>query len=231
MKPEQRFEEETALKEARRREQKEAHLYMFVKVITDATFRNYGGTDLAGFDGDHTSDPSAPFTYRLRRAMTVGEFIDFFAAETGQDAKRLRPWLMVNRQNKTVRPDQPIMDLDPTLEEVSTKAATRDSYLRFWVEQAEDVDEEGNAVWPSYARQPNGAPTKSDTILLLLKHFDADEQTLRGAGHVYISKDKKVEELVPLILQKMGWEGKLAPEEKLLLWEVCHLPPTRASAA
>lgn len=223
VKLEQRFEEETALKEARRREQKEAHLYMVVKVITSDTFRSYNGTDLAVIDGDHATDPAAPYSFRLRRAMTVEEFLDFFAKETDQDPRRMRPWVMVNRQNKTIRPDQPIMDPTPTLEEVFARsAASRDTCLRLWVEQSDEVDEEGNALWQSYSSQPNGTVVKNDTILLLLKHFDAEEQTLRGVGHVYIGKDKKLEELVPLISKKMGWGDNLASEDKLLLWEVCH---------
>lgn len=63
---------------------------------------------------------------------------------------------------------------------------------------------------------------KNEVILLLLKHFDIETQSLRGVGHVYISKEKKVEELVPLIMKKMGWGDKLPADEKLSLWEVRH---------
>jgi ubiquitin carboxyl-terminal hydrolase 7 len=89
-----------------------------------------------------------------------------------------------------------------------------------WAEVAEEVNADGEPIWPSYQSQPNGVIVKNDTILLLLKHFDIDAQTLRGVGHVYISKEKKVEELLPMILKKMGWGEKLPAEEKLLLWEV-----------
>jgi ubiquitin carboxyl-terminal hydrolase 7 len=215
----QRIEEETAAKEARRRERDEAHLYMQVKVITDQTFRNYGGTDLCSFTANPESDAAAPRIYRARRAMTVEKFIELVASDMGQDPRRVRLWLMVNRQNKTIRPDQPIMDLKPTIEEVYTRsAAHRDTGLRVWAEVADEVNAEGEAVWPSYQSQPNGVVVKNDLILLLLKYFDIENQTLRGVGHVYIGKERKVEELVPMISEKMGW-GKLSSDEKLQLWE------------
>ncbi|CAM1508456.1 Fc.00g053040.m01.CDS01 [Cosmosporella sp. VM-42] len=221
----QRFEEETALKEARRKEQKEAHLFMMVKVITDDTFRNYGGTDLCVFDANPEVDPAAPKFYRVRRAMTMEEFVAQVAGDIGQDPRKVRLWLMVNRQNKTIRPDQPIMDLRLTVEETYARsAAHRDASLRVWVEIAEEVGPDGEAIWPSYQSQPNGVVVKNDTILLLLKHFDSENQSLRGVGHVYIAKEKKVEELVPQILKKMDWGDKLPAEEKLLLWE--EIKPT-----
>lgn len=191
------------------------------KVITDKTFSQFSGTDLCQFDADPESDPSAPKTYRIRRAMTMEEFVAQVATDMGEDPRKVRLWLMVNRQNKTIRPDMPIMDLRPTVEETfSRSSAQRDTSLRVWAEVAEDFGPDGEPTWPSYQSQPNGMVVKNETILLLLKYFDDESQTLRGVGHVYISKEKKVEELLPLILKKMGWGEKLPSDEKLLLWEV-----------
>ncbi|CAG1983299.1 unnamed protein product [Fusarium graminearum] len=216
----QKFDEETVQREARKKEAREAHLYMWAKVITDYSFQQFGGTDLCQFDANPESDPAAPKFYRVRRAMTMEEFVAQVAADMNEDPRRVRLWLMVNRQNKTIRPDQPIMDLRPTVDETySRSAAHRDTSLRVWAEVAEEVNADGEPIWPSYQSQPNGVIVKNDTILLLLKHFDIDAQTLRGVGHVYISKEKKVEELLPMILKKMGWGEKLPAEEKLLLWE------------
>lgn len=185
---------------------------MMAKVITNETFRHYGGTDLCAFDANPDVDAAAPRSYRVRRTMTMDEFAKQVAADIGQDARKLRLWLMVNRQNKTIRPDQPIMDLGPTVEDVFTRsAAHRDTSLRVWAEVAEEVDANGEPVWPSYHGQVNGGGVKNDTILLLLKHFDYARQSLAGVGHVYIGKERKVEELVPLIMQKMGWERGCRP--------------------
>lgn len=132
---------------------------------------------------------------------------------------------MVHRQNKTIRPDRPIMDLPPTVgETLSHNTARGDPSLRVWAEVAEEVDAEGNAVWPTYQAQLGGAVENKDLILLFLKRFDAHTQILRGVGHIYISKERKVEELVPLIMKKMGWGETLPPNEKILLWEVRTQP-------
>lgn len=195
-------------------------MYMTAKVVTDQTFRNYGGTDMCRFDSNIDGDEAAPRQYRVRRAMPMEEFVNQVAEDIGQDPRKIRLWLMVNRQNKTIRPDQPIMDLRPTVEDVySRSAAHRDTCLRVWAEVANVFDADDEPVWPSY-QSPSSNAAKEDTILLLLKHFDIAEQTLRGVGHVYMTKDKKVEDMVPHILKTMGWGEKLNDDEKLLLWEV-----------
>lgn len=218
----QRVEEENAIKEARRREQREAHLYMVAKVATNETFREYSGTDMCKFDASDEEDPSAPKSYRLRRNMTIEEFIKQIAEENGQDPARMRLWLMVNRQNKTIRPDQPIMDLSPTIEEIYAKsAAHRDAYLRLWLEVASDVDANGAPVWPSFqpaTETSPDVPSKEDQILLLLKYFDIEQQTMRGVGHAYLAKDKKIEDLIPSIRKAMSW-GDSPTNEQLMLWE------------
>jgi ubiquitin carboxyl-terminal hydrolase 7 len=155
--------------------------------------------------------------------MTMQDVVNMIAADIEQDPKRVRLWIMVNRQNKTIRPDQPVMDLRPTIEETYTRAAAhRDQALRVWVEVAEEVASDGTVNWPTHQGLPNGVVVKNDLILLFLKCFDADAQTLRGIGHVYISKEKRVEELIPIIMKKMGWE-KLSSDEKIQLWEVRNI--------
>jgi ubiquitin carboxyl-terminal hydrolase 7 len=151
----------------------------------------------------------------------MAELVDTIATDIGQDPRRVRVWIMVNRQNKTIRPDQPVMDLRPTVEETYGRAtAQRDQAFRLWVEVAEEVNAEGEAIWPTFQGQTNGVIVKNDLILLFLKWFDVESQVLRGLGHLYISKEKKVEELVPIILKKMGWGDKLPGDEKMMLWEV-----------
>lgn len=207
------------MREMKRKEREEQHLYIGVKAILPVNFLSHGGTDLANFEAP-VDDISAPQYYRMLRAATMEEVRARIAQDIGEDPRRLRLWTMVNRQNKTIRPDLPVMDLRPTLEEAFNRATTqREMCFRFFVEVAEEVNADGEAVWPTYQSQNNGVVVKNDLILLFLKCFDAEAQTLRGVGHVYISKEKKVEDLVPLILQKMGWGEKLPSDEKIMLWE------------
>ncbi|KAH6696852.1 ubiquitin carboxyl-terminal hydrolase [Plectosphaerella plurivora] len=219
-----KVEEETALREARKKEREEQHLYIGVKVINEETFKHHGGTDMTVFDGD-SDDPASPRFYRVLRNMTMEELVAKIAEDMGVEPARVRCWVMVNRQNKTIRPDQPIMDLTPTVEETFQRAqAHRDQSLRLWAEVAEEVTPEGKAIWPTHEPQQNGIIVKNDLILLYLKHFDVEKQELHGAGHVYVSKEKKIEDLHPMIMKKMGWGEKLPSDEKISLWE--EIKPT-----
>jgi ubiquitin carboxyl-terminal hydrolase 7 len=204
------FEKELALREAKEKERKEAHLYINVKVITEETFKHHSGTDLTVFDVNSEIDLAAPRLYKEHRVTQIRHLVSKIATDLGIDPRQIRLWEMINRQNGTIRPDQPIMDLRPTIEETFQRAlAHGNQSLRVWAEVAEEVDAKGDAIWP-----------KKDLVCLFLKCFDVDVQTLRGVCHVYIGKEKKIEELVPLILKKMGWGERLPPDKKILLWEV-----------
>lgn len=120
---------------------------------------------------------------------------------------------MVNRQNKTTRPDQPILDTSMTMDEALNKYGIRDRSFRLWLETASTI-EDGKAIWPDI--QNNSNPP----LLVFLKYFDAVGQSLLGIGHVYVKKNSKVAEMIPIILQIMGW----APgSSSITLYEVCLL--------
>lgn len=213
-----RLAREAAEKERIRREREEQHLYLNVKVACHKTFQNYGSFDIADFSADPKLDAGAPKRYRRLRTTTVSEFLSDLATEMGISERKLRLWIMVNRQNRTTRPDQPVMDPRPTLEEILRRSATaKDPSIRLWLEEAEEIDESGYGIWPTF-QSHSPAPKTSGLILLFLKCFDAESQTLKGVGTVYIGQEKKVDDLVPMIRQKMDWQ--VSADEKFLLWEV-----------
>ena len=208
----ERIETEEVERERLYRERQEAHLFMNVKVVNTETFKNYGGTDLAELAPDAKAADGAPWNYRVKRTMQLKEFLEVVGKDMGEDARKLRAWIMVNRQNKTVRPDMPVPNLDSSMEALFTRVNNqREAVLRVWVEVATEVDAEGNGVFP-----------KNDHLLLFLKCFDIQSQTLRGVGQVYLQKDKKVDDLIPTILQRMGWGEKLRSDERVFMWEVSH---------
>ncbi|TVY45416.1 Ubiquitin carboxyl-terminal hydrolase [Lachnellula subtilissima] len=213
-----KLEDEAAIREARKKEREEQHLYLWVKVITEDSFKAHGGTDLTNFDYAHSDQaPDAPYAYRVLRKSTLKELAVKIGEETGVDPRRLRLWSMVNRQNKTTRPDAPVPDAITTLEDAVQRLGNKSPELRLWAEIAEETSPDGEPIWPSPYGAPNGIAPKSDLIVLFLKWFDFDTQSLTGAGHIYISREKKVEDLVPAILKKMGWSDKTPTGEKVQL--------------
>ena len=171
---------------------------------------------------------AAPKSHRVLKSSTLGDFTKILAENMQLPAEQLRLWVMVNRQNKTIRPDQPLPDLEMSIDECHTKFGTRDKNFRLWVETASQF-QDGKPYW-SDTQTPSG---NSQPVLVFLKYFDAEKQTLKGVGHVYIKKQAKVADIVPLIQQLMGWtpssslsngltNGTVSPSTLALYEEIKH---------
>jgi ubiquitin carboxyl-terminal hydrolase 7 len=199
----QKFAEERALMEKRRKEREEAHLYMEIQAATEENFRAHQAFDIVQFKGE-TNLPSVPRSYRVLRSMRLGEFMENIAKDLQLDHDFLRPWAMVNRQNATVRPDQPMSYYDMSVEEASIKYGTKSANFRIWIEKCPEKDAQGKAVWGDAQSDPH-APANTRPILLFLKYFDVEAQMLRGIGHFYASPQDKVSDIAPQILKLMDW--------------------------
>lgn len=196
---EQRLAAERALVEQKRKEREEQHLYLHVCVITEENFKAHQGFDLSLWDAEPGS-AAAPRIYRVLRTMTIRDLAKTVAEDQDKEPEKVRLWVMVNRQNKTVRPDQPLMEPEMTVEDAHNKFGTRNTAFRLWVETAENV-EDGKALWPeTHPPSNNNVP-----LLIFLKYFDPESQTLKGAGHLYIRKNSRVVDMVPLIQEMLGW--------------------------
>jgi ubiquitin carboxyl-terminal hydrolase 7 len=216
---EKKLEEEARFKEERRKEREEQHLYILARVVTRDTYMAHSGTDLATWD-DPERDNAAARSYRVLKTSAIQDLATLVARDLNEDPRKLRFWCMVNRQNKTVRPDQPILDSKMTIEDVHQKlVGVKQQDVRLWAEVAEELDPiKGEPIWPTLTSQhPSSQATNQQNIVLFLKWFDVENQRLVGQGHLYIGKDRKVEELVPHILKRMGWPEKNAAGEKTSL--------------
>jgi len=208
--------EEKAELERRRKEREEAHLYTSIVVGTNENFAAYQGFDLFPTSGAYLPEAEyAPKSYRLLKSTRLGDFNKLVAADLNVDPHFVRLWALVNRQNLTIRPDVPMTWPTLTIEEAAQKLQSK-APLKLWAEIAKP-NAEGQPDWIDVQTIANlQSPTKP--ILLFLKHFDAEKQELRGCGHVYIAKQKKVAELGPLILERMGWPAGA----NLRLYEVSY---------
>lgn len=213
-----KINEEIARKEAIRKEKEEQHLYMHIRVLSDETFRAHSGIDLGLFNTP-ADTPGAAKNYRVLKSSTLNDLAITFAKEMGIASKLVRFWGMVNRQNKTTRPDTPMTDMNLPLVELYGRLAPTNHENRLWAEVAEETDDKGKPVWHSA-----GDPIKNDKILLFLKWFDVDNQILRGIGHFYASNQRKAEDLIPFICKKMGWADKNGEKPRLRLYEASLLP-------
>jgi ubiquitin carboxyl-terminal hydrolase 7 len=145
----------------RKEEMKKPYLYLDVAVISDECFRHHSGFDLRSADLA-PSNPAAPKIYRVFRTSKLGRFARQIAMERKLKSEQIRFWGMVNRQNKTTRPDR-LLNYDSTFEEILGKNF-RGGKLYMWVEVT-DIAEEGKIYWPE--RQGwNGS------VLLFLKYVD-----------------------------------------------------------
>lgn len=198
-----KLNEERAEAERRRKEKEEAHLYLSLTVGSDRNFNAHQGFDIFPQPNQVAANsPSAPKTYRLLKSMTMEDFNRMIATDMDLEEDLIRPWGLVGRQNNTVRPDVPMAWPGLTLEEACIKLQAKVPY-RMWIETATRKPD-GEPDWAEIGAVSN-LQSSSKPILLFLKHFDAEKQTLLGQGHVYIGKHKKIAELGPLILERMGW--------------------------
>lgn len=195
------MKEERAILEKRRKDREEQHLYLPVWVVTEGNFKSHQGFDLTSWDLEN-DDPAKPHLHRVLKVSTVAELTKKVADSQNIPSDHVRLWVMVNRQNKTVRPDQPLEDGNMTIETAYVKHGARDRHFRLWAEVA-TAFEDGKPLWT----EPPSATKSDPPILIFLKHFDAESQTLRGVGHIYLKKQAKVSDMFPMIMQKMSWGG------------------------
>jgi ubiquitin carboxyl-terminal hydrolase 7 len=206
--PAAKFAEEKAFAEMRKKDKEEAHLYMEILVTTEENFKHHQGFDLSPLaNADFQEENAKPTAHRVKKKTSIKEFLQEFCKPKDIDATMVRPWCMVNRQNGTTRPDQPIYDDSMTLEEAGAKYGHKNNGLRIWIENAVTKDKNGAPVFGDALVDSSSRGTKEGEkpVLLFLKYFDVDKQTLYGVGHFYATPSEKVNDLSPAILKLLNW--------------------------
>ncbi|KAM0792135.1 hypothetical protein ACM66B_004835 [Microbotryomycetes sp. NB124-2] len=189
-----RLERERRDAEQRKRERDEQHLYLTVKLITEETFQHHQGFDLATFD-DRTVPATELPTYRVLKTQSFVDFRNQIARQHNHAPEDVRLWVLVNRQNKTIRPDAPVPDTDPTLtmETVRDKMASRQHDLKLYLEY---ISPEVKSDWvKNHGNEP--------PIVIFVKNFDVAHQTLAGLGHFYVHRHMRVSDLALMINERM----------------------------
>lgn len=94
-------------------------MYLTAKVITDDSFSKHQGFDLAAFE-DKTWPSSDLATFRVLKQELYTVFKGRVANHFNLPDQQIRLWVLVNRQNKTVRPDIAVPETDPNLSKLWT---------------------------------------------------------------------------------------------------------------
>jgi len=163
----------------------------------------------------------------------MADFMKTVGEDIGIDADLLRPWSMVNRQNGTVRPDTVLEFPDMTVEEAASKHGTKQLQFRLWIETANKRDENGAPQFGEKSIDLKGQQNNRP-LMLFLKHFDAQAQSLYGIGTFYAALQDKVLDLTPTITQMLGWPAgtqiKLSEEIKQNMIEAMKPKVTLAAS-
>ncbi|KAI8641621.1 hypothetical protein BD408DRAFT_452094 [Parasitella parasitica] len=196
----ERLEEEARIREQRRKDKEEQHLYMKAFIADDDTFRANTEFDFANFDEKDAADNHI-IVSRILKNQLFSDFKEDIAAGLGLAPSDFRLWLMVNRQNRTVRIDVPISpeDHNSTVDEIRLRYATNQVNLRLYLERATKFDENNVALFPPQ-------PQQSPAILIFIKLFSPELQKIQGLTHLYAQKDAKVKSIVGTLKQLAGFE-------------------------
>jgi ubiquitin carboxyl-terminal hydrolase 7 len=191
---------------------------MDVSVASNHNFQHHQGIDIVPNVKTDLVDPAAmPKVYREKKKLPFTGLIRRIGSDLGVEADMIRVWSMVGRQNSTVRPDHPITPANLTVEEAFAKYGNKQAF-RLWVEVAVDRTDDGKPVFANELIKIHRPGDKA--ILLFLKHFDIENQTLYGVGQFYCPWYDKVSEIGPDILKLMNWPTGT----NFRIYEVRNLP-------
>ncbi len=166
-------------KERRRKEKAEAHLYTQVRVSMEADMRRQVGTDVY-FD---LVDHDKVHTLKVAKKTPWGEVKTMIQAHLGVPRDQQQYWRWTERQNKTVRPSQPVVYEDDVLmQDIKDSIHGRGfmSELRVFLDPSNE--------------QPRR--TRSN-IMLFFKYYDPMSQRLMYVGKTSMPRVSKLEVSFP----------------------------------
>ncbi|KAI8880799.1 cysteine proteinase [Backusella circina FSU 941] len=205
----ERIQQEARIRAQKQKERDEQFLYMKTFIATDKTFAANHGFDFADFD-EKNAENNHLTILRTRKDQPFGEYKAELAQAMSIRPDEFRLWIMVNRQNRTVRIDMPILNEESasTIEEIRQRYSATQTNLRLYLERAM-YDADGNPVFPLAPQESSGLS------LVFIKLFTPSTQTIQGVGHIYVTKNAKVESAIKPIKELLE-----CPEEQdIVLFE------------
>ncbi|CAG8491651.1 11949_t:CDS:10 [Dentiscutata heterogama] len=180
-------DEKKALYEQLIKKVEECNLCLYTKIVTPTIFERYQGFDLANF-GDRQYPLSEVPQFKVLKSETYRTFKTKISNKLEIPVEQIRLWVLVNRQNRTIRPDVPIMDdcLDMTMEQIHTKMAPRQNVFKLFLEVA----------------KPINGKFKYVSINSLNMRINLHAYVNRGLCQLYVQKFGKVGDIIPILCEK-----------------------------
>ncbi|CAG8525643.1 3949_t:CDS:2, partial [Dentiscutata heterogama] len=183
--------------------------------IKQNIFERHQGFDLANFDNSKYPLSEIPH-FKVLKSETYGAFKAMVAQNFGILAEQIRFWIFIIRENDTVRLDTPLTDafLAMTMEKVHEKISVKQNNLRLFMEVT-DRPFDDNVLWfPLIERN-----SYNNRIMIFVKYFDPDTQSIEGLGNLYVKKFDKVGDIMLTLCEKK----KLTSHTSLKIYEeLCH---------
>ncbi|CAB4397754.1 unnamed protein product [Rhizophagus irregularis] len=180
-----------------------------VKVVTAEIFKKHKGFDLVDFKNWHDLLPEV-YLYKILKRETYGVFKENISRRFNIPPEQVQFWVLINRQNGTIRPNTPIPELffKTSMEEICADMNSQQNELKLYMEIAgKQIND--NMWFPIIGER------STNSILIFLKYFDPGSQTLKGLCHLYVQKFGKVKDYINIFREK----EKLPPDTPIKIYE------------
>uniref|UniRef100_A0A7S3QRP1 ubiquitinyl hydrolase 1 n=1 Tax=Dunaliella tertiolecta TaxID=3047 RepID=A0A7S3QRP1_DUNTE len=223
-----RLEQELAEKEKKQKEKMEAHMYITVKVATDADIQKQLNSGTKAFDlVDHDLLAPERSFLRLRKHTNFSEVKRLMAERTGVPPEKQRYWAWGPRPNNTLRAVRTLTPEEETsklldlkdLREMSNTTKHVSMDIRLYLElpgHLGKVDPEASLY----------NKTERD-LLIFLKAYYPEEEKIKYLGKKLVPMGTSVQELLEVLQKKFKLLG-FGPQEEgpLEAWEEVKWSPT-----
>ncbi|KAI7906203.1 uncharacterized protein BX663DRAFT_499233 [Cokeromyces recurvatus] len=190
-----RLDDEKAIIERRRQDKEDMQLNVKVAVLSDKSFEDYQGFDLATLDDQRLEVSSQVDVFKRPKLEKLNVFKQQLAEHYQLETDQFRLWSVIYRQNKTIRVEQ----LITTNEERSSLEKLREQCC------VEALHTGFTKLYLELADEDQPLPViKNDQFIIFIKYFDIKEQKMRGLGHLFVSLNDKVSHILSTLIERAG---------------------------
>ncbi|XP_055691767.1 ubiquitin carboxyl-terminal hydrolase 7 [Lutzomyia longipalpis] len=183
----ERLAEEKRMEQVRRLERSEANAYMNVHIVLEEYFEGHQVTDLFDYEKVHLR------VFRVKRTATMTEFMGMLVDAFRTPADQMRLWPLSQRHSQLTRPV--VFDIqDDGNKSVITVADSQNPWTVFLEIMSPDA---GCQHLPVFDKETD--------VLLFFKYYDPNQKKLHYVGHGYYNLTMKIGDLVPDLLDRVGW--------------------------